>query len=89
MTTPRKLLVDSENPCAYHLASKCTRDMFLCGWDRLTRKQYRHRRRWLVKRARALAECFAVDLLTYAVMSNHFHLVVLLDAQHHEVDGGC
>ena len=53
--------------------------MFLCGWDRSTRKQYRHRRRWLVKRARSLAECFAVDLLTYAVMSNHFHLVVIFD----------
>ena len=53
--------------------------MFLCGWDRLTRKQYGHRRRWLVKRARALAECFAIELHTYAVMSNHFHLVVSYD----------
>jgi len=53
--------------------------MFLCGWDKSTRKQYGHRRRWLVKRARSLAECFAVDLLTYAVMSNHFHLVVIFD----------
>ena len=79
MAIPRRLLVDLENPCAYHLASKCTRGMFLCGWDRRTRKQYRHRRRWLVKRARALAQYFAVDLLTYAVMSNHFHLVVFYD----------
>ena len=79
MATPRKLLVDPENPCAYHLVSKCTRGMFLCGWDRLTRKQYGHRRRWLVKRARALAQCFAVDLLNYAVMSNHFHLVIFYD----------
>lgn len=53
--------------------------MYLCGWDRLTRKQHGHRRRWLVKRARSLAECFAIDLLTYAVMSNHFHLIVVFD----------
>lgn len=79
MAIPRKKLVDPENACAYHLVSKCTRGMYLCGWDRLTRKQYGHRRRWLVKRARALAECFAIDLLTYAVMSNHFHLVVIFD----------
>ncbi|MDE0039785.1 MAG: hypothetical protein OXU77_19845 [Gammaproteobacteria bacterium] len=79
MATPRKKLVDPENACAYHLVSKCTRGMFLCGWDKSTRKQYGHRRRWLVKRARSLAECFAVDLLTYAVMSNHFHLVVIFD----------
>ena len=79
MATPRKKLVDPTNPCAYHLASRCTRGMFLCGWDRLTRKQYAHRRRWLVKRARALAKCFAIELHTYAVMSNHFHLVVFYD----------
>ena len=79
MATPRKKLVDPENVCAYHLVSKCTRGMYLCGWDRSTRKQCGHRRRWLVKRARSLAECFAIDLLTYAVMSNHFHLVVIFD----------
>ena len=79
MATPRKLLVDPENACAYHLVSKCTRGMYLCGWDRSTRRQYKHRRRWLVKRARSLAECFAIDLLTYAVMSNHFHLVAIFD----------
>ena len=75
MATPRKKLVDPENACAYHLVSKCTRGMFLCGWDRYTRRQHKHRRRWLVKRARSLAECFAINLLTYAVLSNHFHLM--------------
>ena len=79
MAIPRKKLVDPENACAYHLVSKCTRGMYLCGWDRNTRKQYGHRRRWLVKRARSLAECFAINLLTYAVMSNHFHLIVIFD----------
>lgn len=84
MATPRKLLVDPVNPCAYHLVSKCTRSMFLCGWDRLTRRQYGHRRRWLVQRARALAACFAVDLLNYSVMSNHFHLLVFYDPKANE-----
>lgn len=79
MAIPRKKLVDPENVCAYHLASKCTRGMYLCGWDRATKKQHGHRRRWLVKRARDLAKCFAIDLLTYAVMSNHFHLIVVFD----------
>ena len=79
MAIPRKKLVDPENACAYHLVSKCTRGMYLCGWDRTTQKQYGHRRRWLVKRARSLAECFAINLLTYAVMSNHFHLIVIFD----------
>ena len=79
MAIPRKKLVEPENMCAYHLVSKCNCGMYLCGWDRLTKKQYGYRRRWLVKRARALAECFAIDLVTYSVMSNHFHLIVIFD----------
>ncbi len=79
MAIPRKFLVDPENACAYHLVSKCTRGMFLCGWDRLSKKQYGHRRRWFVRRAKQLAKCFAVDLLNYSVMSNHSHMVVFYD----------
>lgn len=79
MTIPRKMLVDEEAACTYHLTSRCVRGMYLCGWDRSTRKKFAHRRRWLVKRARALAKCFAVELYAYAVMSNHFHLILHYD----------
>ena len=79
MAIPRKKLVDDKLACCYHITSRSVRGMHLCGWDRLTRKQYGYRRRWLVKRMRALAQSFAVELYAYAVMSNHFHTIVYYD----------
>ena len=79
MTTPRRILVDPDNACDYHVVSRCVQRAFLCGWDQPTRRDYSHRRRWLIDRAKLLAQCFAVELYAYAVMSNHFHLVVRYD----------
>ena len=79
MTTPRHLLVDPENECDYHLASRCVRRAFLCGVDDYTGRDCSHRRTWLVERLRQLAPCFAVDVYSYTVLSNHFHLVLRHD----------
>ena len=79
MTTARRQLVDGEQACDYHIVSRCVRRAWLCGWDRLTRRDYSHRRRWLLERLELLAPCFAVDIYGYAVLSNHFHLVVRYD----------
>ena len=79
MTTPRRLLVDPDSACDYHLVSRCVRRAFLCGRDPLTGRDHSHRRGWLVDRIRALARCFAVEVHAYAVMSSHFHLVVRYD----------
>lgn len=85
MATPRCQLVDDAIPMFYHLVSRCVRRSWLCGWDSLTRRNYNHRKHWLIKRLRQLGSAFAVDVHAYAVMSNHFHLVVYYDpsaAQH-------
>ena len=74
MTTPRKLLVDSEVALCYHISSKCVRGMWLCGQRK--RRSYEHRKTWLQQRLLCLAEAFAIDVLSYAIMSNHFHLIV-------------
>ena len=55
------------------------RRTFLCGQDRATRRCYEHRRGWIDERARLLAYVFAIDVAAYAVMSNHYHLVVKLN----------
>ncbi|MCH9671890.1 MAG: hypothetical protein K0U93_10630 [Gammaproteobacteria bacterium] len=79
MATARTVLIDPEIALPYHLVSRCVRRAWLCGWDRITRKDYTHRKVQLEQRLLRLVEAFAVDLYAYAIMSNHFHLVVFHD----------
>ncbi|MBQ1782165.1 MAG: hypothetical protein II007_00770 [Gammaproteobacteria bacterium] len=57
------------------------RRAFLCGEDRLTGNDYSHRKAWVLERLALLSEIFTIDLGAYAVMANHYHLVVRLDTQ--------
>ncbi len=79
MATPRRELIDPDVPLCYHLVSRCVRRSWLCGFDRQSRRDYSHRKDWLTARLKQLASAFAVDVYAYAIMSNHFHLVVYYD----------
>ena len=79
MATPRCQLIDPDVPLCYHLVSRCVRRSWLCGFDRHTQRDYSHRKDWLLRRLKQLASAFAVDVYAYAIMSNHFHLVVYYD----------
>ena len=79
MAIPRSKLVDSENALSYHLVSRCVRGAFLCGSDPATGRDCSHRRRWLIERLLRLAQLFAVEVDSYSVMSNHFHVAAYYD----------
>ena len=70
MTVARSHLVDPARAGAYHLVNRCVRRGFLCGdvWD--------YRRQWVHDLIQEQSRLFAIDVLAYAVMANHFHLVV-------------
>ena len=79
MATPRSQLIDAENALHYHLVSRCVRQSYLCGRDKTTGKRYHHRKQWFLDRLFHLAEHFSVAIDAYAIMDNHFHLVVYYD----------
>mgnify|MGYP002780325602 FL=1 len=78
MTQPRSQLVPPGSDGTYHCIQRCVRRAFLCGVDAYTGESFEHRKLWVEERLRLLAECFAVSIHAYAVMSNHLHLVVQL-----------
>jgi len=80
MPKPRKSLISLQNTPYYHCVSRCVRRTFLCGVDESTGKSYEHRRGWIEDKMLALAKVFAIDICAYAVMSNHTHLVLHIDA---------
>ncbi len=79
MTLPRRAQVALSCTPYYHCVARCVRRAFLCGKDAYTGKNFDHRKQWLLDRVAAQAEVFAVEICAYAVMSNHYHLVVRIN----------
>jgi hypothetical protein len=79
MTRPRSQIALPDTPGAFHCVQRCVRRAFLCGVDRYTGQSFEHRKDWVEGRIRLVAECFAVAIDAYAVMSNHLHLVLRID----------
>jgi REP element-mobilizing transposase RayT len=61
---------------AFHLINRCVRRTFLCGKDRRSGKDYSHRKEWIRERLEELAGIFGIDVMAFAVLSNHLHVVV-------------
>ncbi|MGB5855912.1 MAG: hypothetical protein WBH20_11725 [Oceanisphaera sp.] len=65
----------------YHCIRRTVRRAFLCGADPYTGQCFEHRRGWIEKRLLHLAQVLSIDIAAYAVMSNHLHLVLKVDAE--------
>ena len=71
----RDVLADGEIQVV-HCINRCVRRAFLCGKDELTGKNYDHRRELIRNRLEFLAGVMGIEVLGYAIMSNHFHTIL-------------
>ena len=76
MATARSALLAPTESRVLHCISRCVRRSFLCGRDSYTGASYEHRRGWIRERLHQLSEVFSVEIYSYAIMSNHLHVVV-------------
>lgn len=84
MPKPRCNQVSLEATSYYHCVSRCVRRAFLCGIDDFTGKNYEYRRQLLENKILELGNIFAIDVCAYAVMSNHYHLVLHINKEQAE-----
>jgi REP element-mobilizing transposase RayT len=79
MPKSRKTQVSLDATTYYHCSSRCVRRAFLCGKVALTGQSFVHLRQRIEDKLLELATVFAIDLCTYSVMHNHYHVVLLID----------
>jgi len=70
MAIARKRLIDDRRSGTYHVISRCVRRAFLCG------DAGEHRRDRVARLVEEASRLFAIEILGFAIMSNHFHLVL-------------
>lgn len=76
MTKPRSQQISLDETPFYHCVSRCVRRAFLCGFDRFSNRSFEHRRQQIQDDMLRLACVFFIDIAGFAVLSNHYHLLL-------------
>ena len=72
----RAELFDPSKVAVLHLCARVVRRCFLFGVDPVTGKNHDHRKIWIEEQLKLLSANFGIDLLAFAILSNHFHLIL-------------
>lgn len=81
MTRARKSLISLEISTYYHICVRTVRQSFLCGVDHHTGRNFDHRKQWLEDELLRLSDIFAIDITAYAILSNHYHIILHVDRE--------
>jgi len=79
MPKARKTLLSLDATPYYHCVSRCVRRAFPCGDDPVSGQSYEHRRQWIENKILSLSQVFSIDVASYAVMHNHYHVLSHID----------
>ena len=72
----RAEIFSPEEIATVHVMNRVVRSCYLMGDDPFSGKNYDHRKQWIEDELDRVAGGFGIDLLNFAIMSNHFHLVL-------------
>jgi putative transposase len=81
MTQARKNQINAADTPYYHCISRCVRRAYLCGTDKNEGKDYSHRKQWIIERLELIAIVYTIDICSYAIMDNHYHLVLKINKE--------
>ena len=60
-----------------HVICRTVRRCFLMGYDKISRKNYDHRKLWIEQQMADQARYFAIDICSFAILDNHIHQQLL------------
>ena len=84
---PRYKVIDEETVGVYHCWLCCVRRAWLCGIDPLTGQDFSHRKQWFYERLEELSQIYAVDACVWAILANHYHLLLQPPRSGRAMDG--
>jgi hypothetical protein len=72
----RAEVFDPNEVAVAHVYNRTVRRCFLMGDDAVSGKNFDHRKVWIEEYLQQFAAAFGIDLLGFALLSNHFHLIL-------------
>jgi hypothetical protein len=69
-------IFDPREVAVVHVMNRVCRRCYLLGKDPVSGKSFDHRKGWIENELKRLAAIMGIDLLAFACLSNHFHLIL-------------
>lgn len=76
MVIARKKIIHEGVRGTYHVYNRTIRRAFLAGLDTFTGIDFSYRKTWVENRIKYLAGAFSIEVGGYAILSNHYHLIL-------------